>query len=106
MDPQERNWAQWQLSSYTWNDSVDATQANQEVSCFVLDSCKPLWQGELQDCGVLLGTNALVNFGIEITHSDGSVIVPSNVRIQEEENKVRIWLTLVKTVHLMLQQSK
>ena len=35
------------------------------------------------------------------------MIIPSNVRIQEEENKVRILLfTLKKTVHLMPQQSK
>ena len=63
--------------------------------------------GELQDCGVLLGLNALVNFGIAVTHSDDSVIVPSHVRIQEEENKVRIVrLTLKKTGHLIPQQSK
>ena len=80
---------------------LDATQVYQEVSCFVLNSSKPLAQGELQDCGILLDTNALVNFGIEVTHSDDSAIVPSNVRIQEEENKVRILqLTPEKTVHL------
>ena len=86
---------------------LDVTKANQKVSCFVLDSSRPLWQGELQDCGVLLGTNALVDLGIEVTHRDGSVIAPSPVRIQEEDNKVRILrLTLEKTVHLMPQQSK
>ena len=49
------------------NMEVAATQANYEISCFLLDSSKPLWQGELRDCGVLLQTNPLVEFGIEIT---------------------------------------
>ena len=83
---------------------LDVTKANQEVSFLVLDSSRPLWQGELQDCSVLLGTNSLVDLGIEVTHTDGSTIVPSPIRIQEEDNKVRILrLTLEKTVHLMPQ---
>ena len=57
-----------------------AAKANHEISCFVPDSSKPLCQGELQDCGVLLGTNALVKFGIEVTHSDGTMIIPSSLK--------------------------
>ena len=94
------------------NMVVDATQANQEISCFVLDSSKPLWQGELQDCVVLLGTNALIKFGIEVIHSDGTVIIPSPLKTPEgtqgsqEEDRVRILqLSMEKTVHLMPQQS-
>ena len=30
-----------------------AAKANHEISCFVLDSSKPLCQGELQDCSVV-----------------------------------------------------
>ena len=48
-----------------------------------------------------------MDLGIEVTHTDGSVIAPSPVRIQEDDNKVKILrLTLEKTVHLMPQQSK
>ena len=95
------------------NMEVVVTQANHEISCFVLDSSKPLWQGELQDCGVLLGTNALVKFWIEVTHSDETVIIPSSLKSPEgtqgshEDDKVRILqLSMEKTVRLMPQQSK
>ena len=101
------------IGAVTLNMEVAVTQANHEISCFVLDSSKPLWQGELWDCGVLLGTNALVEFGIEVTHSDGTVIIPSSLKTPEgnqgshEDNKVRILkLSMEKTVHLMPQQSK
>jgi len=30
---------------------------------------KPLWQGELKDCGVLMGTNVLTDFGLSLCNS-------------------------------------
>ena len=45
---------------------VDETGQNLEIPCYVLDSDKPLWQGELKDCAVLLGTNALTDFGFGV----------------------------------------
>ena len=41
------------------NVQVEATEVEKEVLCFVLDSNKPLWKGELTDCGIVLGTNGL-----------------------------------------------
>ena len=38
---------------------MDETGQNLEILCYVLDSNKPLWQGELKNYAVLLGTNAL-----------------------------------------------
>ena len=101
------------ISAVKLNMEVAATQANHEISCFLLDSSKPLWQGELRDCDVLLRANPLVEFGIEITHSDGTVIIPSSLKTPEgtqgshEDDKVKILqLSMEKTVHLMSQQSK
>ena len=88
---------------------IAATQTTREISCFVLDSSKPLWQGELRDCGILLGTNALVDSGMEVTHADGTVIAPSHYKTVEssQDDQVRILqLSLAKTIHLMPQQSK
>ena len=41
------------------------------VPCYVLKSCKPLWNGELYDCGLVLMTNALEPLGFQITHPSG-----------------------------------
>ena len=35
---------------------IDKTRQSLEFPCYVLDSVKPLWQGELRGCAVLLGT--------------------------------------------------
>ena len=42
------------------NTQIEATRVTNEVSHFILESSKPLWKGELADCGVLLGTKDLV----------------------------------------------
>ena len=56
------------------NIQVEATGVTKEVLCYVLDSDKPLWKGELTDCGVVLGTNCLESLGFKIIHSDGSAV--------------------------------
>ena len=45
---------------------IDETGQNLEIPCYVLDSVKPLWQGELKDCAVLLGTNALTDLDLKL----------------------------------------
>ena len=47
---------------------IDETGQNLEILCYVLDSIKPLWQGELKDCVVLLGTNDLTDFGFKVAY--------------------------------------
>ena len=61
-------------SVVTLNIQIEATRVTKEVLCFILDSSKPLWKGELTDCGVVLGTNSLEGLGFKITHSDGSIV--------------------------------
>ena len=46
---------------------VDSTGVEQNVPFYVLDSTKPIWSGELTNCGVILGTNALSSLDLEDT---------------------------------------
>ena len=55
---------------------IDETGKNLEIPCYVLDSSKPLWQGELKNCAVLLGTNALTEFKFGLFHSNGVPVHP------------------------------
>ena len=42
----------------------------------MIDSTKPIWQGEVKNCGMIMSTNALVAFQFCISHSNGIVISP------------------------------
>ena len=42
----------------------------------MLASEKPIWGGELRNCGLILGTNALVDLGFQIMYSNGTVVHP------------------------------
>ena len=59
---------------------VDETGVTKEVPCFVLASEKPIWSGELHNCGVILGTNALVDLGFQVIHSNGMVVQPQGYK--------------------------
>ena len=56
---------------------LEATDTSLSVPCYVLDSGKPLWQGTVKNCGLVLGTNAIAAFGMQLVHSNGGVIHPS-----------------------------
>ena len=43
--------------------SIEGTDITLQVPCYVLNSNKPLWNGELWNCGLVLGTNCLEKFG-------------------------------------------
>ena len=54
---------------------IETTGKKLEVPyCYVIDSTKPIWQGEVKNCGMIMGTNALVAFQFCISHSNGIVI--------------------------------
>ena len=55
--------------------TVEDSGITQQVSCYVLDSSKPIWQGEVSNCSLVLGTNAL---GFMVSHCDGTVIEPTD----------------------------
>ena len=59
--------------------TVEQTGKEIVIPCFVLKSSKPIWQGMVHDRAMVLGTNAMVKYGLRITvciHSDGVVVSP------------------------------
>ena len=84
---------------------MDETGQNLEILCYVLDSNKPLWQGELKNCAVLLGTNALTQFGFGLYHSNGTPIYPVGVRHNKDDGST-LYVTLQKSVHLKPRSTK
>ena len=57
---------------------VENMGVHRQVPFYVLDSSKPIWNGELANCGVILGTNALDNLGFRISLPDGSTVTPES----------------------------
>ena len=55
---------------------LEETSKTLTVPCFVLESSKPIWQGTVKNCGVILGTNATVDYGVQVVHVNGTVVEP------------------------------
>ena len=47
------------------------------IPCFVMTSAKPIWQGTVIDCAMVLSSNALVELGVQLVQADGSIVSPS-----------------------------
>ena len=47
------------------------------IPCFVMTSAKPIWQGTVMDCAMVLGSNALAELGLQLVQADGSVVSPT-----------------------------
>ena len=62
---------------------IDATGKSLRVPCYVLDSGKPLWQGTVRNCGLVLGTNAMTALDMKVLHSDGKVVHPDPSNCEE-----------------------
>ena len=56
---------------------VKGTDKTLQVPCYVLNSNKSLWQGELCNYGLVLGSNCLEKLGFSITHPSGQMIRPT-----------------------------
>ena len=54
--------------------TVQGTGASQRVPCYILDSSKPIWKGELKDCGLVIRTNAFANLGFSIVDAEGCIV--------------------------------
>ena len=55
---------------------IEVTGKCLEIPCYVIDSAKPVWQGNVKNCGMIMGTNALVAFQFCISHFNGEKISP------------------------------
>ena len=100
--------------------STDSEEPHQ-VPCYVLESSKPIWNGELKNCAMVLGTNALEDLGFCIVTNKGRKIMPEGVaepsgqeedRTVTESNKpkeeppTQVRVVLEKELYLGPQQSK
>lgn len=56
--------------------TLEATGKSLHIPCYVVDSTRPLWQGAVKNCGLVLGTNAIVEFGIQLVHTNGTTVQP------------------------------
>ena len=103
--------------------STDGERQHQ-VPCYVLESSKPIWSGELKNCAMVLGTNALEDLGFCIVTNQGSKVKPEGASEcsgpreggsrstatepckPEEEPRTQIRIVLEKDLPLGPQQSK
>ena len=103
--------------------STDGERQHQ-VPCYVLESSKPIWSGELKNCAMVLGTNALEDLGFCIVTNKGSKVKPEGSSEcsgpreggsrststepckPEEEPRTQIRIVLEKDLPLGPQQSK
>ena len=60
---------------------VYETGVSREISCFVLASEKLIWSGELHNCRMIFGTNALIDLGFQVVHSNGTIVHPKGHRV-------------------------
>ena len=95
--------------------TIEGTNKTFSVPCYVLKSCKPLWNGELYDCGLVLGTNALEPLGFQITHPSGKQVGPAgggcdSVELQpvgmESGTAIAVYVVLDQKLRLGPFQSK
>ena len=52
---------------------LEETGKTLTMPCFVVESSKPIWQGAMRNCGVILGKNATVEYGVQVVHSNVEV---------------------------------
>ena len=78
---------------------IKGTSKSFNVPCYVLQSCKPLWNGELYDCALVLGTNALEALGF---HPNGELINATNKSVILQTNQPES--NLEDMVHVVLDQ--
>ena len=57
---------------------VESTGKSLKVPCYVIDSTKPVWRGDANNCGMIMGSNAFVAFQFRILHANGIEILPVN----------------------------
>ena len=62
---------------------IDAPGKSLCIPCYVLDSGKPLWQGTVRNCGLVLGTNAMTALDMKVLHSGGKVVHPDPSNCEE-----------------------
>ena len=58
---------------------VEITGLSLQIPCYVMDSSKPIWQGKVWNCKMIMGTNVLVGFNCRIAHSNGIEVITESL---------------------------
>ena len=78
-----------------------------KIPCFVMSSMKPIWQGIVRDYAMVLGTNSLVEFGLQLVHTDGSIMVLAIIDSKRPAVTAAVsGVVLSHVTHLALGQTK
>ena len=87
--------------------TMEQTGQKVTIPCFVMSSAKPIWQGIVRDCAMVLGTNALVEFGLQLVHTDGSIVVLATIDSKGPAVTAAVSeVVLSHVTHLALGQTK
>jgi len=81
---------QWKVTGVTSAAMLqvvnDVDLQPQQIPCYVLPSSKPIWSGEMNDCAMVLETNALEDLGFYIVDRSGAKVKsdsePSSEQVQ------------------------
>ena len=57
---------------------IEVTGKSLKMPCYVIDSTKPVRKGDAKNCGMFMGSNALVGFQFRILHANGIKVLPVN----------------------------
>jgi len=82
--------------------TIESTNVTECVPCYILESSKPIWKGELQNCCLILGTNAMEELGYRIIDRNGQPVL-SNKHL---ESTVVRQVVLSHTLRLGPQQTR
>ena len=69
---------------------VEVTGKSLKVPCYVSDLTKQVWKGDAKNCGMIMGSNALVAFQFQILHANGIEVLPVNSANSLAEGSARI----------------
>ena len=84
--------------------TIEGNNTTFNVPCHVLQSSKPLWNGDVYDCALVLGTNALETLGFRITNPNGEMVSPIGKRCQSAEVQAVELEDADAKVHVVLDQ--
>ena len=84
--------------------AIEGNSTTFNVPCYVLQSSKPLWNNDLNDCALVLGTNAPETLGFRITNPNGELVSPVVKRCQSAEVQAVELENADAKVHVVLDQ--
>jgi len=89
--------------------AIKKIKETRQVSCYVLESTKPIWEGKLRNCAVILGANSLDSLGFRIVYLDGTAVQPggqgSDSKEEEKFTVEVLAISVSNTIHIGPQQT-